>query len=76
MCALQFKMVLPVVGSNGHIAHAHVQASEPDQLDIQVQLPNGRVITVEPNEVEYVGQDDDEYGPKGRVVDAEWREVR
>ncbi|KAL0031215.1 hypothetical protein WJX77_009815 [Trebouxia sp. C0004] len=72
-------MVFPVVASNGRTAHAHVQTSQSVGLDIQVQLPNGEVIRVDPKqrqENDYLEQDEDDFGPKGRVIDADWREVR
>ncbi len=75
---IQVAMVLPVVASNGRIAHAHVKTSQSAGLDIQVQLPNGQVIRVDPKqrqENDYLEQDEDEFGPKGRVIDADWREV-
>ncbi|DBA85873.1 TPA: hypothetical protein ACH3X1_005423 [Trebouxia sp. C0004] len=76
---LQVAMVFPVVASNGRTAHAHVQTSQSVGLDIQVQLPNGEVIRVDPKqrqENDYLEQDEDDFGPKGRVIDADWREVR
>lgn len=76
---MQVAMVLPVVAANGRIAHAHVKTSQSAGLDIQVQLPNGQVIRVDPKqrqENDYLEQDEDEFGPKGRVIDADWREVR
>jgi len=76
---MQVAMVFPVVASNGRTAHAHVQTSQSVGLDIQVQLPNGQVIRVDPKqrqENDYLEQDEDEFGPKGRVIDADWREVR
>ncbi len=76
---MQVAMVLPVVASNGRTAHAHVQTSQSAGLGIQVQLPNGQVIRVDPKqrqENDYLEQDEDEFGPKGRVIDADWREVR
>ena len=76
---MQVAMVFPVVASNGRTAHAHVQTSQSAGLDIQVHLPNGQVIRVDPKqrqENDYLEQDEDEFGPKGRVIDADWREVR
>jgi len=76
---MQVAMVLPVVAANGRIAHAHAKTSQSAGLDIQVQLPNGQVIRVDPKqrqENDYLEQDEDEFGPKGRVIDADWREVR
>lgn len=71
------KLVMPVVGSNGRTAHAHIQTSANGQLDIQVQLPNGQVVTVDSDDASsYEDQDDELTSQKGRVIDADWREVR
>ena len=74
---MQIKLVMPVVGSNGCTAHAHIQTSANGQLDIQVQLPNGQVVTVDSDDASsYEDQDDEVTSQKGRVIDADWREVR
>ena len=82
-CVLQIQLIIPVVGANGRVAHAQVQAASESRelMDIQVQLPDGRRITVDPNERSYIDDDDDDgNGPggsqKGRVIDVDWREVR
>lgn len=76
-CAVQVELIMPVIGANGRVAHAQVQSSGESQMDIQVQLPNGRLIRIDPNEGAY-DDDDDSDGPsqKGRVIDVDWREVR
>lgn len=73
---MQVMLVMPVVGSNGRMAHAHVQSAGPGKLEIQVQLPGGHVVRIDPDDNDYLEHDDDEFGPKGRVIDADWREVR
>ena len=73
---MQVMLVMPVVSSSGRTAHAHVQSSGPGKLEIQVQLPGGRVVRVDPEDDDYLEPDDDDFGPKGRVIDADWREVR
>ena len=73
---------MPVIGSNGRVAHAQIQLSEPGEMNIQVQLPDGRVIPINlDDESNYDDEDlDDGYRErgtqKGRVVDADWRDVR
>lgn len=76
-CALQVELVLPVLGSNGKVAHAQVQSSGQNHMDIQVQLPGGRLLKIDPHESAYeIDQDDDDFSQKGRVIDVDWREVR
>lgn len=68
---------MPVVGANGRIAHAQVQSTGEGQMDIQVRLPGGRLVRIDPHESLYEDdQDDDKFNQKGRVIDVDWREVR
>ena len=60
MFCVQVMFTLPVVGSNGQVA----------------QLFDGQTFIVGSAD-DFDGlPGDEEYGPKGRVVDADWREVR
>lgn len=69
---------MPVVGANGRVAHAQVQSKGEGQMDIdiQVQLPGGRLIRIDPNDTYDDDQDGEEYSQQGRVIDVDWREVR
>ena len=74
---VQTILTLPVVGSNGQRAHAQVVSTgQDDELQIEVQLPDGRVVAVGSADDTDQLPGDDEYIPKGRVMDADWREVR
>ena len=76
-CAVQVELIMPVVGANGRVAHAQVQSTGEGQMDIQVQLPGGRLLRINPHEGAYEDdQDSDKFSQKGRVIDVDWREVR
>lgn len=71
------QLIMPVLGSNGRVAHAQVQSSGEGHMDIQVQLPGGRLLRIDPHESAYDNdQDKDDFSQKGRVIDVDWREVR
>ena len=69
---MQVQLVLPVAGSGNTAAQAVVRVTEGSdnspELSIQVQLPNGQVVTVSPGDSGQSGQ--------GRVIDVDWKEVR
>lgn len=75
---LKVVVTLPVIGSNGQMAQAQVSSAGQGELNIQVQLSNGRIIQVGSGADDDYDQfpGNDEYAPKGRVVDADWREIR
>lgn len=75
-CGLQVELIMPVVGANGRVAHAQVQSTGEGRMDIQVQLPGGRLLKIDPHESAYEDdQDNDNFSQKGRVIDVDWREV-
>ena len=51
--ALQVELIMPVVGASGRVAHAQVQSTGEGQMDIQVQLPDGRLLRIDPHESAY-----------------------
>ena len=77
MFCVQVMLTLPVVGSNGQVAHAQVKHNTSlDEQEIEMQLSDGQTFIVGSAD-DFDGlPGDEEYGPKGRVVDADWREVR
>ena len=73
---MQVQLTLLVHGSNGLVTIAEVTKPWASPLDISLQLLNGRVIKVDAADAveQFSGDEDDR--PRGRVLDADWREVR